>query len=166
MRKNTLTLAMAMLCALGAAGPSVDAAAGTGYFTIEGDINASLDIQVKDCVVSAPGNTLMNGLSLKIEHSEMIPVGTLHVPPFGGDKTYVRNAPGDATVSFSFLMHKVARDRQLFEANVGEGRPGRVVVTVNDNGRSGEMTFVGVGLTQAGANKGTVSGSLKWTCAP
>jgi hypothetical protein len=164
--KNTLTLAVAVLCALGAAGVSVDAATGRGTFTIEGDINASLDIQVKDCAVTMPGNTLMNGLSLKIEHNEMIPVGTVNVPPYSGDKTYVKNAPGDATVSFSFLMHKVARDRQLFEANVGEGRPGKVVVTVKDNGRSGEMIFGGVALTQAGANKGTISGSLKWTCAP
>ena len=155
-----------MLCAVGAAGASVDAASGKGYFTMEGDINTSLDILVKDCAVTAPGNTLMNGLSLKIEHNEMIPVGTLHVPPFGGDKTYVRKAPGDATVSFSFLMHKFPGDRQLFEANVGEGRPGTVIVTVKDNGRSGEMTFGGVGLTQAGASKGTVSVTLKWTCAP
>ena len=61
---------------------------------------------------------------------------------------------------------RVARDRQLFAANVRQGRHGTVVVIEKDNGRSGEMTFGGVGLTQAGANKGTVSGTLKWTCAP
>jgi hypothetical protein len=146
-------------------GANVVAAPGKGHVTLKGDVNASFDIDVKDCVATRPGDTLASGFMFTIPRGSLIATGVFQVPAYSGDKTYERSPANDKTVRLSLQIHKTANDSKIYDVDVREKSAGIVKATVSDHGRTGSATFEGVTLGRYGSKEGTVSGSISWECA-
>jgi hypothetical protein len=146
-------------------GVHIAAAPGKGHVTLKGDVNASFDIDVKDCVAMRPGDSLMNGFMFNIPRGALIATGVFQVPGYSGDKTYERTPTNDKVVRLSLQIHKAASDPKIYDVDVREKTPGLVKATVMDRGRTGNATFEGVNLGRYGSKEGTVSGAITWECA-
>ena len=146
-------------------GGHIAAAPGKGHVTLKGDVNASFDIDVKDCVATRPGDTLMSGFMFSIPRGTLIATGVFQVPAYSGDKTYERTPANDKTIRLSLQVQKTANDPKIYDVDVREKSPGTVKATVTDHGRAGSATFEGVTLGRYGSKAGTVSGSITWECS-
>jgi hypothetical protein len=154
-----MLIAIVSSCVAGGA-----ATPGKGHVTLKGDVNASFDIEVKDCVATRPGDTLASGFMFTIPRGTLIATGVFQVPAYSGDKTYERTPANDKTIRLSLQIHKTANDTKIYDVDVGEKSPGIVNATVSGNGRTGSATFEGVTLGRYGSKEGTVSGSISWEC--
>jgi hypothetical protein len=154
-----------ILLLLGVASHVVAAAPGKGHISLKGDVNASFDIEIKDCVATRPGDTLMSGFMFNIPRGDLIATGVFQVPAYSGDKIYERTPSNDKTVRLSLQVHKTAKDSKIYDVDVREKTPGTVKATVRDHGSTGSATFEGVDLSRYGAKQGTVSGSITWECS-
>jgi hypothetical protein len=152
-------IAFGLACGAGGA-----AAPGKGHVTLKGDVNASFDIEVRDCVATRPGDTLASGFMFTIPRGALIATGVFQVPAYAGDKTYERTPANDKTIRLSLQVHKAASDSKIYDVDVREKSPGIVKATVSDHGRIGSATFEGVTLGRYGSKEGTVSGSITWEC--
>src|SRR5256885_2728882 len=81
-----------------ASGAHVVATPGKGHVTLKGDVNASFDIDVKDCVATRPGDTLASGFMFTIPRGSLIATGVFQVPAYSGDNTYERSPANDKTI--------------------------------------------------------------------
>jgi hypothetical protein len=159
------TIAMLSAAVVLVCGAHLAAAPGKGHVTLKGDVNASFDIDVKDCVAMRPGDSLMNGLMFTIPRSGLIATGVFQVPAFSGDKTYERTPASDKTIRMSLQIHKTANDSKIYDVDVREKAPGIIKATVAEHGRTGSATFEGANLGRYGSKEGTVSGSITWECS-
>jgi hypothetical protein len=144
---------------------SLSATLGKGHVTLKGDVNSSFDIDIKDCVVMGPGDSIMNGLMFTIPHGDLIATGVFQLGAYSGDKTYERTPANDKAVRLSLQVHKTAKDSKIYDVDVREKSPGTIKATVGDHGRTGTATFENVNLGRYGTKEGTVSGSISWECA-
>jgi hypothetical protein len=159
-----MTKSAAILIAFALTSAPGAATTGKGHVTLKGDVNASFDIEVKDCVATRPGDTLASGFMFTIPRGTLIATGVFQVPAYSGDKTYERTPTNDKTIRLSLQIHKTANDSKIYDVDVREKSPGIVKATVSGNGRTGSATFEGVTLGRYGSKEGTVSGSISWEC--
>ena len=143
---------------------NLSAANGKGHVTLKGDVNSSFDIEVKDCVATRPGDTIMSGLMFTIPRGDLIATGVLQIAAYAGDKTYERTPANDKAIRMSLQVQKTARDSKIYDVDVREKTPGIIKATVSGGGRTGTATFENVSLGRYGTKEGTVSGTITWEC--